>query len=141
MTVQREASASVFAIGNAHIDPVWIWDWREGMREVVATFTAAADRLDNCEDIFFTASSAAYYVWANKWTRHFSSGSKSMCVPGDGTSWAESGSSPTATCHRARPFAANCSTASATSRRLLEPPLPLVTTSIPSATPVRCRSY
>ncbi len=66
MTVQTEASASVFAIGNAHIDPVWIWDWREGMREVVATFAAAADRLDNCDDLFFTASSAAYYAWAQQ---------------------------------------------------------------------------
>jgi alpha-mannosidase len=66
MTVQTEASASVFAIGNAHIDPVWIWDWREGMREVVATFAAAADRLDNCDDLFFTASSAAYYAWVEQ---------------------------------------------------------------------------
>ena len=57
---------SVFAIGNAHIDPVWIWDWREGMREVVATFTAAADRLDSCDDLFFTASSAAYYAWVEQ---------------------------------------------------------------------------
>ena len=53
----------MFAVGNAHIDPVWIWEWREGMREVVATFTAAADRLDNTDDLFFTASSAAYYAW------------------------------------------------------------------------------
>jgi alpha-mannosidase len=66
MTVQTEANASVFAIGNAHIDPVWIWDWREGMREVVATFAAAADRLDNCDDLFFTASSASYYAWVEQ---------------------------------------------------------------------------
>jgi alpha-mannosidase len=63
MTVQAGINTSVFAVGNAHIDPVWIWDWREGMREVVATFTAAADRLDNTDDLFFTASSAAYYAW------------------------------------------------------------------------------
>ena len=25
-------------IGNAHMDPVWIWDWREGFGEVWATF-------------------------------------------------------------------------------------------------------
>jgi alpha-mannosidase len=66
MTTQLGASPSVFAIGNAHIDPVWIWDWREGMREVIATFTAAADRLDSCDDLFFTASSAAYYAWAEQ---------------------------------------------------------------------------
>jgi alpha-mannosidase len=66
MTAQTGTNTSVFAIGNAHIDPVWIWDWREGMREVTATFTAAADRLDDCDDLFFTASSAAYYAWVEQ---------------------------------------------------------------------------
>ncbi len=31
-------------IGNAHMDPVWIWDWREGFGEVWATFRSALDR-------------------------------------------------------------------------------------------------
>src|ERR1700728_2512216 len=61
--LRSPAAPRVVAIPNAHIDPVWIWDWREGMREVVATFTAAADRLDTCDDLVFTASSAAYYAW------------------------------------------------------------------------------
>jgi alpha-mannosidase len=25
-------------IGNAHIDPVWLWQWPEGYQEVRATF-------------------------------------------------------------------------------------------------------
>ncbi len=33
-------------VGNAHIDPMWIWDWREGMHEVLQTFRSAVDRLD-----------------------------------------------------------------------------------------------
>jgi alpha-mannosidase len=66
MSALTGASPSVFAIGNAHIDPVWIWDWREGMREVIATFAAAADRLDDSDDLFFTASSAAYYAWVEQ---------------------------------------------------------------------------
>jgi alpha-mannosidase len=56
----------VVAIPNAHIDPVWIWDWREGMREVIATFTAAADRLDQHPDLYFAASSACYYAWVEE---------------------------------------------------------------------------
>lgn len=72
----------VFVIANAHIDPVWIWDWREGMREVVATFQAAADRLDEDEDLYFAASSACYYDWVERLApelfsrirRHVSSG-------------------------------------------------------------------
>jgi alpha-mannosidase len=66
VTVQPGARATIFAIGNAHIDPVWVWDWREGMREVLATFTAAADRLDSSHDVVFTASSAAYYAWVEE---------------------------------------------------------------------------
>jgi alpha-mannosidase len=62
----RPAGPRVVAIPNAHIDPVWIWDWREGMREVIATFTAAADRLDQYPDLYFAASSACYYEWAEQ---------------------------------------------------------------------------
>ena len=28
-------------IGNAHIDPVWLWQWPEGYQEVHATFSSA----------------------------------------------------------------------------------------------------
>ncbi len=51
-------------IGNAHIDPMWIWDWDEGMHEVLQTFRAAVERLDEDPGLRFTASSASYYRWA-----------------------------------------------------------------------------
>ncbi len=66
MSTRQASRPSVFAIGHAHIDPVWVWDWKEGMREVVATFTAACDRLDACTDVVFTASSAAFYAWVEE---------------------------------------------------------------------------
>jgi alpha-mannosidase len=25
-------------IGNAHLDPVWLWQWQEGFQEVMSTF-------------------------------------------------------------------------------------------------------
>ena len=31
-------------IGNSHIDPVWFWNWEEGMQEVKATLCSALDR-------------------------------------------------------------------------------------------------
>ncbi|MGO9341814.1 MAG: hypothetical protein ACLP6E_04750, partial [Acidimicrobiales bacterium] len=37
----RAGLPSVLMVANAHIDPVWIWDWHEGMHEVLATFRAA----------------------------------------------------------------------------------------------------
>ena len=52
-----------FLIGNAHLDPVWLWRWQEGCGEVLQTFRSALDRLDEYDDFVFTCSSAAYYKW------------------------------------------------------------------------------
>jgi alpha-mannosidase len=50
-------------IGNAHLDPVWLWRWQEGFQEVKATFRSALDRLKEYEKFVFTSSSAACYEW------------------------------------------------------------------------------
>ncbi len=50
-------------IGNAHIDPVWLWQWQEGFHEVMATFRSALDRMKEYDDFIFTSSSAAFYEW------------------------------------------------------------------------------
>ena len=50
-------------IGNAHLDPVWLWDWREGYQENQATLLSALQRLEEFEDFVFTCSSAQFYEW------------------------------------------------------------------------------
>lgn len=50
-------------IGNAHLDPVWLWGWREGYQENKATMLSALDRLDEFDDFIFTSSSAQLYAW------------------------------------------------------------------------------
>jgi len=50
-------------IGNAHLDPVWLWQWQEGFQEVKATFRSALDRMKEYDDFVFTSSSAAMYEW------------------------------------------------------------------------------
>ncbi|MBI1257041.1 MAG: alpha-mannosidase [Chloroflexi bacterium] len=50
-------------IGDAHIDPVWLWPWQEGFHEVKATFRSALDRMKEYDDFIFVASSAAFYAW------------------------------------------------------------------------------
>ena len=50
-------------IGNAHIDPVWLWRWTEGYQETRATFRSALDRLGEFPQFIFTASQAAVYNW------------------------------------------------------------------------------
>ncbi|WP_078431895.1 alpha-mannosidase [Metabacillus halosaccharovorans] len=53
-------------IGNAHLDPVWLWQWQEGFQETKATFRSALDRLNEYEDFVFTSSSAVMYEWVEK---------------------------------------------------------------------------
>ena len=55
-----------YLIGNAHIDPVWLWDWQEGCAEVRNTFRSALDRLNETDGWIFTSSSACYYAWVEK---------------------------------------------------------------------------
>lgn len=53
----------VTLIGNAHLDPAWLWPWTDGYAEVRATFRSALDRIKEFPDFIFTCSSAAYYKW------------------------------------------------------------------------------
>ncbi|MBO7745437.1 alpha-mannosidase [Paenibacillus sp. MWE-103] len=53
----------IHLIGNAHLDPVWLWQWQEGYAEIKATFRSALDRLNEYPEFVFTRSCAAYYRW------------------------------------------------------------------------------
>jgi alpha-mannosidase len=61
MTQQR-----VHMIGNAHIDPVWLWQWPEGYQEVRATFQSAVERLDEYPDFVFTCDSSLFFQWVEE---------------------------------------------------------------------------
>ena len=50
-------------IGNAHLDPVWLWPWPEGCAEAVGTCWAAVDRLDEHQGFVFTRGEAQVYAW------------------------------------------------------------------------------
>ena len=58
-----EKDKKLYMIGNAHIDPVWLWQWQEGYQEVKATFRSVLDRMKEYDDFIFTGSSAVYYKW------------------------------------------------------------------------------
>lgn len=58
--------AELYLIGNAHIDPAWMWRWQDGYSEVLATFKSALDRLRDFPELKFTAGSAVYYQWIEK---------------------------------------------------------------------------
>ena len=56
----------IHLIGNAHLDPVWLWRWQEGFSEVLATFRSALDRMKDFDDFKFTSACAVYYEWIER---------------------------------------------------------------------------
>ena len=56
----------VHMIGNAHLDPVWLWQWPEGLGAMRATFRSALDRMEETEGFVFTSSQAAMYEYVEK---------------------------------------------------------------------------
>jgi alpha-mannosidase len=53
-------------IGNAHLDPVWLWRWQEGFQAAKATFRSVLDRMSEYPEFRFTSSSAAIYEWVER---------------------------------------------------------------------------
>lgn len=60
----------IHLIANSHIDPAWTWDKYEGIDEVINTFRAACDRLDEYPDVCFSATSLQFYEWVYEIDKH-----------------------------------------------------------------------
>lgn len=58
--------SKIHLVGNAHLDPAWLWRWQEGYSEVLATFRSALDRLKEFPDLKFTSACAVYYQWVEQ---------------------------------------------------------------------------
>jgi alpha-mannosidase len=66
MTVPVGKARLLHMIGNAHIDPVWLWQWPEGYQEVRATFQSALERMDEYPEFIFTSDSVCYFEWVEE---------------------------------------------------------------------------
>src|SRR5512134_1551086 len=62
MTMSRK-NPVVHLIGQAHLDPVWLWPWTEGRAEAVATCCSAVNCLKHYPDFHFTRGEAQIYRW------------------------------------------------------------------------------
>ncbi len=56
----------VHMIGNAHIDPVWLWRVEEGRAEVLSTYRSAIERMAETPDFIFTSGGAVTYRWVQE---------------------------------------------------------------------------
>ncbi len=57
------SSKCLYLIPNAHLDPVWLWPWRDGYSEAHNTIQSAVDRLKENPDMTFSCSSSSIYEW------------------------------------------------------------------------------
>ena len=97
-------------IGNAHLDPVWLWQWQEGFQETKATFRSVLDRMSGYDDFVYTSSSAMYEWVENNdppCLKRFGASRKAA-----GRSWAAGESSRTVTFRTGNPLSAKVCTVS-----------------------------
>lgn len=57
----------IHLIGNAHLDPVWLWDRHEGMNEGIATIRSILDLMDAYPEMTFIRGEAAIYDFVETW--------------------------------------------------------------------------
>ncbi|PAW77604.1 MAG: hypothetical protein B9S32_09990 [Verrucomicrobia bacterium Tous-C9LFEB] len=56
----------IHLIGNAHLDPVWLWDWQEGLNEGITTVKTILDMMDEDSDLTFIRGEAVIYEHIEK---------------------------------------------------------------------------
>lgn len=54
-------------LSNAHLDPVWQWEWEEGAAAAVSTFRAAAAFCEEYEGYVFNHNEALLYKWIEEY--------------------------------------------------------------------------
>src|ERR1700722_421604 len=48
-------------IANSHLDPVWLWDWREGLNEGITTVRTVLDLMDEDRKLTYIRGESALY--------------------------------------------------------------------------------
>ena len=54
-------------ICNAHIDPMWHWEWEEGACEALSTFRVAAKFCREFDNFIFCHNEALLYMWIEEY--------------------------------------------------------------------------
>jgi alpha-mannosidase len=52
---------------NAHMDPVWLWEWEEGAAATISTFRCAADFCEEFDGFIFNHNEAVLYRWVEEY--------------------------------------------------------------------------
>jgi len=57
----------IHLISNAHLDPVWLWEWHEGAAEAISTFRTAAELCEKDERFVFNHNEVTLYKWVQEY--------------------------------------------------------------------------
>ncbi|HEY5587106.1 MAG TPA: glycoside hydrolase family 38 C-terminal domain-containing protein [Ruminiclostridium sp.] len=52
---------------NAHLDPVWLWEWEEGAAAAISTFRVAADFCEEFDGFIFNHNEVTLYKWVEEY--------------------------------------------------------------------------
>jgi len=61
------AKKRVHLAANAHLDPVWLWEWPEGAGEALSTFRTAAEFCERERGFVFCHNEAILYQWVEEY--------------------------------------------------------------------------
>jgi alpha-mannosidase len=57
----------IHLICNAHLDPVWLWEWEEGAAAAISTFRTAADLCEEFDSFVFNHNEVLLYQWVEEY--------------------------------------------------------------------------
>lgn len=60
---RAKESITIHLMGNAHLDPAWLWPWTEGYTETIGLTATALRGMEMFDDFTFIRSSAQSYAW------------------------------------------------------------------------------
>ena len=58
---------TIHLVCNAHLDPVWLWDWEEGAGEALSTFRSAVSLCEEFPEFVFNHNEAVLYRWVEEY--------------------------------------------------------------------------
>lgn len=58
---------TIHLICNAHLDPVWLWQWPEGAAEAISTFRTAAELCEENDTFIFNHNEVILYDWIREY--------------------------------------------------------------------------
>jgi alpha-mannosidase len=61
------ARTKIHLVSNAHLDPVWLWEWEEGAGEALSTFRQAAEFCERHKGYVFCHNEAVLYQWVEEY--------------------------------------------------------------------------